>query len=132
MLNKQLAQLALPPYAKKTNPEGYLFPATYPVEPHETALAILEAMVEPIRRRRHSRWNIPGVGQRAREQRNRAHDSGGPVHHRRGSLVQAEAGRDKDMPQIAEVIYNRLKIGMPLKLDSTVFYGLGGVRDQRL
>jgi UPF0755 protein len=121
VLKKQLAQLALPPYAKN-NPEGYLFPATYPVEPHETALAILQAMVNRFAQEVQAvnlpaSVNVPG--------------SGGTVHLTTGqviiaaSLVQAEAGRDKDMPQIAEVIYNRLKIGMPLKLDSTVFYGLG-------
>lgn len=37
------------------------------------------------------------------------------------SLVQAE-GDPKDFPKISRVIYNRLKIGMPLQLDTTVQY----------
>jgi UPF0755 protein len=121
VLKKQLAQLALPPYANN-NPEGYLFPATYPDEPHETALAILQAMVNRFAQEAQS-VNLPASAS--------VPANGGTVHMTAGqfvivaSLVQAEAGRDKDMPQIAEVIYNRLKIGMPLKLDSTVFYGLG-------
>jgi UPF0755 protein len=121
VLKKQLAQLALPPYAKN-NPEGYLFPATYPYEPHETALALLQAMVNRFAQEAQSA-NLPAsVSVPA---------NGGTVPLTTGqviivaSLVQAEAGRDEDMPKIAEVIYNRLKIGMSLKLDSTVFYGLG-------
>ena len=121
VLKKQLAQLALPPYAKN-NAEGYLFPATYPITPHETALAILQAMVNRFAQEAQS-VNLPtSVSVPA---------NGGTVHLTTGqiiivaSLVQAEAGRDQDMPRIAEVIYNRLEIGMALKLDSTVFYGLG-------
>ena len=121
VLKKQLAQLALPPYAKN-NPEGYLYPATYPITPHETALAILQAMTNRFAQEAQS-VNLPAaVGVPAH---------GGTVHLTTSqiiivaSLVQAEAGRDQDMPAIAEVIYNRLEIGMPLKLDSTVFYGLG-------
>ena len=38
------------------------------------------------------------------------------------SLVQAEARRPQDMPKVARVIYNRLKIEMPLQLDSTLHY----------
>ena len=121
VLKNQLSQLALPPYAKN-KPEGYLFPATYPIVPHETALAILQAMVNRFAQEAQSK-NLPASVSVP------AH--GGTVHLTTGqiiivaSLVQAEAGRGQDMPQIAEVIYNRLEIGMPLKLDSTVFYGLG-------
>ncbi|MBU6264232.1 MAG: endolytic transglycosylase MltG [Actinomycetales bacterium] len=39
------------------------------------------------------------------------------------SLIQAE-GDPKDFPKISRVIYNRLKIGMPLQLDTTVQYVL--------
>ena len=37
------------------------------------------------------------------------------------SLIQAE-GDPKDFAKISRVIYNRLKIGMPLQLDTTVQY----------
>jgi UPF0755 protein len=39
-------------------------------------------------------------------------------------LLQAEGGTHEDFPKIARVIYNRLKIGMPLRLDTTVLYAL--------
>ena len=121
VLKKQASQLELPAYAKN-NPEGYLFPATYPIQPHETALAVLQGMVSRFDQEAQAvnlpaSLNVPA--------------SGGTVHLTTGqivivaSLVQAEAGRDQDMSKIAEVIYNRLEAGMPLKFDSTVFYGLG-------
>ena len=53
VLKKQLAELALPQYANN-NPEGYLFPATYAIEPHETALADPAGHGHPVRRRRRS------------------------------------------------------------------------------
>jgi UPF0755 protein len=40
------------------------------------------------------------------------------------SLVQAEARRPEDMPKVARVIYNRLKINMALQLDSTLHYAV--------
>jgi cell division protein YceG involved in septum cleavage len=39
-------------------------------------------------------------------------------------MVQAEAANTKEMPQIAEVIYNRLSDGIPLGIDATIRYGL--------
>ncbi len=39
-------------------------------------------------------------------------------------MVQAEAGTAADRSRIAAVIYNRLRIGMPLGIDATLRYGL--------
>ena len=41
------------------------------------------------------------------------------------SLVQGEAATTHDQPLIASVIYNRLRLGMPLQLDSTTRYATG-------
>jgi uncharacterized YceG family protein len=115
------AQLGLPSYASG-KPEGYLFPATYAIEPHETALQILQAMVSRFDEEA-AYASLPATVS--------IHAQGGTVHLTTGqimivaSMVQAEAGRDSDFPKIAEVIYNRLAVGMKLQLDSTVFYGLG-------
>jgi uncharacterized YceG family protein len=41
------------------------------------------------------------------------------------SLVQGEAATAHDQPLIASVIYNRLRLGMPLQLDATTRYATG-------
>ncbi len=108
------ASLGLPASAGG-KPEGYLFPATYTVQPHETALGVLKGMIQ----RFDQEATQANLGAAARQ-----------VHLNQGqvitmaSLVQAEGGRLSDYPKIARVIYNRLARGMPLQLDSTVLYGL--------
>ena len=109
------SQLGLPSYANG-KVEGYLFPATYAIVPHETALQILQAMVE--------RFNVEA------QQINlvNAAKAAGLTPTNliiEASLAQAEGGSVSDYPKIAEVINNRLKIGMHLQFDSTVLYGLG-------
>jgi uncharacterized YceG family protein len=41
------------------------------------------------------------------------------------SLVQAEAETTRDRPLIASVIYNRLRLGMPLQIDATTRFATG-------
>jgi UPF0755 protein len=111
---KDPAQLNLPRYADG-KPEGYLFPATYEVVPHETALGVLAGMVQRFDQEAAA-VSLPAAARQ--------------VHLTQGqviimaSLVQAEGGRLSDYPKIARVIYNRLAQGIPLQLDSTVLYGL--------
>jgi UPF0755 protein len=111
---KDPAQLHLPSYAKD-NPEGFLFPATYEVEPHETALGVLTAMVQAF----DQEAALVNLTQAARQ----VHLTPDQVIIM-ASLVQAEGGRITDYPKIARVIYNRLAQNIPLQLDSTVFYAL--------
>ena len=108
------AQLHLPGYAN-AKPEGYLFPATYAVQPHETALGVLTGMVR--------RFNQEATTVNLTASAKQVHLSEAQVVVM-ASLVQAEGGRLSDYPKIARVIYNRLARGMPLQLDSTVLYGL--------
>ena len=44
------------------------------------------------------------------------------------SMVEREARVDEDRAPIARVIYNRIKKGMPLQIDATVQYALGGTK----
>jgi len=111
---KDPARLHLPGFANG-RPEGYLFPATYSVQPHETALGVLTGMVKRFEQEAAS-VDLPAAAKQ--------------VHLTQAqvvimaSLVQAEGGRLSDYPKIARVIYNRLARGMPQQLDSTVLYGL--------
>jgi UPF0755 protein len=111
---KDPASLGLPRYANG-KPEGYLFPATYQVQPHETALGVLKGMVQRFDQEATT-LNLPVAAKQV-------HLSQSQVIIM-ASLVQAEGGRLSDYPKIARVIYNRLAQGTPLQLDSTVLYGL--------
>ena len=111
---KDPAQLHLPAFANG-KAEGYLFPATYDVQPHESALGVLTGMVQRFNQEA-ANINLPAAAKQA-------HLTEAQVVIM-ASLVQAEGGQLSDYPKIARVIYNRLAHGMPLQLDSTVLYGL--------
>ncbi len=104
-------ELGLPAYAKGL--EGFLFPATYEVEPETTPAEVLAAMV--------GRFKSAAAELNLEKRAARTHLT--PLQAVTvGSIVQAEGGRDSDYPKIARVIYNRIKAGTPLQLDTTVLY----------
>ena len=41
------------------------------------------------------------------------------------SMIEEEAKYEKDRVRVAEVIYNRLRKGMPLQIDATTAYAVG-------
>ncbi|MDT0610835.1 endolytic transglycosylase MltG [Streptomyces lancefieldiae] len=109
------ADLKLPNDAEG-NPEGYLFPATYPLGGNPTPQKLLTAMVDTANRK------FTGAPIAAGAQRN-----GLNVYQAVtiASIVQAEATAKEDMGKVARVIFNRLERGMPLQMDSTLDYALG-------
>ncbi|MFE9567761.1 endolytic transglycosylase MltG [Streptomyces sp. NPDC006692] len=108
------AHLKLPPEAKG-NPEGYLFPATYPVKEDATPGGLLQYMVETANDR-FGRDRIAAGAQRARLTVYQTVVIAG--------IVQAEADSPADMGKVSRVIHNRLARGMPLQMDSTLNYAL--------
>ncbi len=108
------ARLKLPPDAED-NPEGYLFPATYPLDGKTTPQSLLSSMVDTTNQRLHSGQITAGA------QRNAMN-----VYQAitLASIVQAEAATKADMGKVARVIFNRLERGMPLQMDSTLNYAL--------
>ncbi|MEV0388339.1 endolytic transglycosylase MltG [Nonomuraea sp. NPDC050643] len=106
--------VGLPSYAKGL--EGFLFPATYEIEPGDTAVDVLAAMVE---RFTTAARDVDLEEQAARVRLN-------PLQAVTvASMIQAEGGTDEDYPKISRVIYNRLEKGTPLEIDSTVLYAQG-------
>jgi UPF0755 protein len=106
------ASLGLPAYAQG-RPEGFLFPATYDVEPSTTPAAALQATTAKF-----------GEVAAAISLEQRAAALGlSPLEVVTiASIVQAEARKDEDFGKVAQVIYNRLDAGLPLQMDSTVAY----------
>ncbi|MDF2704874.1 MAG: mltG [Nonomuraea muscovyensis] len=114
---KNTRQLDLPGYARNRL-EGYAFPSTYEVQPKTTPADILSSMVE----RFHETAEKVELEDGAKKL---GYTAGEMVII--ASIIQAEAGRQEDMPKIARVIYNRLnrQPAMKLEMDSTVMYALG-------
>ncbi|MFD7900133.1 endolytic transglycosylase MltG [Streptomyces sp. NPDC059743] len=108
------ARLKLPE-AAKGNPEGYLFPATYPVNSSTTPAGLLSYMV------RTANQKFTGDQITAGSERN-----GMTIYQSVtiASIVQAEADTPTDMAKVSRVVHNRLALGMPLQMDSTLNYAL--------
>ena len=90
--------------------EGYLFPATYSLEPGQSAHQILQVFVTEMFRR----LDAAGVAPADR-------------HHvlTLAALTQKEGGPVADFPKVARVWDNRIAKGMNLQSDATVAYGAG-------
>jgi UPF0755 protein len=106
------AVLGLPSWAKN-HPEGFLFPATYDVEPGTAAVDAIQMMTDKFAE------VAAGLDLEARA-------AGLKLTPYEvvtiASLVEAETPLDEDRPKVARVVLNRLKEGMPLQFDSTVNY----------
>jgi uncharacterized YceG family protein len=108
------ARLKLPEDASG-NPEGYLFPATYPIDEKSTPASLLSYMVHTANKKFSGGTVTAGAEQNAMNVYQTVTVA---------SMVQAEAETKADMGKVARVIYNRLARGMPLQMDSTINYAL--------
>ena len=106
------AALGLPSYAKG-QVEGFLFPATYDIEPGMSAAQALRAMVDRYKQ----------VASEL-ELDTRARQLGRSPYEvlTTASLIEKETAFPGDRPKVARVVYNRLRADMPLQFDSTVNY----------
>lgn len=94
--------------------EGYLFPETYFAAIDASPRQLLSMMVKEFRKR-----VPPELVAAARSQGLTL-----PQFVTLASIVQKEARRVEEMPTIASVYHNRLRIRMPLQADPTVIYGI--------
>jgi UPF0755 protein len=107
-VSKALANAKLPKGFSEI--EGVLFPAQYSFPKGTTALEAVQAMVDRFAQEPVARDLLAGT------------KSFNPSQLLTiASIIQAE-GDQKDFAKVARVIYNRLSIGMPLQMDSTVHF----------
>ncbi|MFE7000427.1 endolytic transglycosylase MltG [Streptomyces griseus] len=106
--------LALPAQAEG-NPEGYLFPATYPLDAATEPAGLLRYMADTARKH----FGADHVTAGAQRNNVSVYDT-----ITIASIVQAEADTASDMGKVARVVYNRLLKDMPLQMDSTINYAL--------
>jgi UPF0755 protein len=108
------AALGLPAYANGQL-EGFLFPATYEVEPDTTAVDVLRAMV--------TRFTDTATDLQLEQRAAAAGRSPYDVVVV-ASMVQSETLLDEERPDVAQVVYNRLSEGIALGIDAALAYGL--------
>ena len=107
-VNKALMQVVLPKGFKDS--EGLLFPAQYSFSKGTSALQAVQAMVDRFTAEPVAQQLLLGDDKfTASELLTIA------------SIIQAEGG-EMDFTMVSQVIQNRLKIGMPLQMDSTVHF----------
>lgn len=97
------------------NPEGYLFPATYPLDKKATPQTLLSYMVATA----NKKFSAPPTAAGAQRNAMNVYQTVTIA-----SLVQAEAATKADMGKVARVVFNRLERGLPLQMDSTINYAL--------
>ena len=107
-ISKAFTDVNVPQGFKDT--EGLLFPAQYSFSKGTTASAAVQAMVDRFTDEPTAKKLLLGTKEFSPQQLLTI-----------ASMVQAE-GDEKDFAQVSRVIHNRLAIGMPLQLDSTVHY----------
>jgi UPF0755 protein len=97
-----------------SNLEGFLFPATYEL----TAGAPVQRLVDEQLRAFRERFTAADF-RRARALHVTPYELLTVA-----SMIEREAQTEHDRPRIAAVIYNRLKEGIPLGIDATIYYAV--------
>jgi UPF0755 protein len=95
-----------------TNLEGYLYPDTYEFSPETSAADLIEMMIKRFRTVWKPEWSDKAriLNRTPREVVTVA------------SIIETEAKLNQDRPLVASVIYNRLRLNIPLAVDSSVIY----------
>jgi UPF0755 protein len=109
------AALGLPPYAKN-NAEGFLYPGTYDVPKGATAYTIIKLMTAQYAKTA-AELDLVRTAQRKKLDPYQAVIV--------ASIIGAETNRPQDYAKVSRVIYNRLRAGMRLQMDSTIHYVVG-------
>jgi UPF0755 protein len=100
-----------------TSLEGLLFPDTYGIEPDDTAIGVIQDMLDQLEVVL-SRYQLSTAPQKLSPYQVLIV----------ASMIEREAKVAADRPKIAAVIYNRLAAGRKLEVDATVQYAVGRTR----
>ena len=93
--------------------EGFFYPETYKFEPGESAHSIIDKMLGQFEKVYNEKYS------------DKLKDKDVHKIMTVASIVEREAKTDEDKLNVASVIYNRLKIDMPLQMDSILAYITG-------
>ena len=96
------------------NLEGFLFPATYDFTEDTTTKELMNDQLEAFDR------NWGEIDMKYAESKNLDPYDVLII----ASMIEKEVQVPKERPLVAAVIYNRLRLGMPLGIDATIRYGL--------
>jgi len=100
--------------------EGFLFPATYQLDPGSDVNALVPEQLEAFKQ------NFAKVDFAYAKKKNLTPYDVLII----ASMVDREVAVAKERPLVAAVIYNRLKQGMPLAIDATTRYEFNNYEDQ--
>ncbi len=92
--------------------EGYLFPSTYLIPTDDTPDGAARILVDQFRR------ELPPDAQASARRLGRSVPEVVTI----ASIIEREGKLDADRPLIGSVIYNRLRLGMPLEVDASIEY----------
>jgi UPF0755 protein len=108
---------AVPPpgFGHHVNMEGFMFPATYEIKPHESARTLVGEQLAAFRD------NFSHVDMRYARSKNLTPYDVLTI----ASMIEREARVPGDRAKVAAVVYNRLHRGMALGIDATILYHLG-------
>jgi UPF0755 protein len=111
---------ALARTTKPTSLEGFLFPATYPVDPAKPVSELVDYQVSTYQER------TAGIDYSAARKKNLSKYDVLII----ASLVEREASDARERRLVAGVIENRLRSGMRLDIDATVQYAVGSWKEE--
>lgn len=100
--------------------EGYLFPDSYVIAPNDTAVELLDQMLQNF-----DRQVTPAMRQSYGAQGLSLHEAVTIA-----SVIERETFADEERPRIASVYINRVMADIPLQADPTVQYAIGYQADR--
>ena len=95
--------------------EGFLYPATYNLTPGESISSVRKRLIDKFAEIIAELNFVTEI-----KEKNLTPYEGLII----ASIVQGEGYSEDDFKKISRVIFNRLSVGMPLQMDSTVLYAL--------